>query len=310
MVITDPPTNASISTMWAINNYPDLNVFFTLSRQLGFQMIELNHQINSEMLSRVKLDHFQFSSIHEPCPADIANKTLVERDWVISSPDDGSRNHGVTAVKNSIALAHKLGAPTVIIHCGNVSIDTSYEAKLRLLFNQGKTLSDEYKNIKSQFIQFRKDLAVPRFQAVKKSLLELIDYAAQFNVKLGLENRYHYLDIPAIDEMDELLSLGSSDTLGFIYDVGHGQALDRLGFFPSGEWLSRFSSRIFGTHLHDVIGLADHLAPGLGDVNFKLISEYLPENSFRTIEVQPGNTLAQVKRGVELLTEAGCIKYL
>ena len=47
------PTNASLSTMWAIKNYPDLNDFFEISKQLGFQKIELNHQVNSAMLSRV-----------------------------------------------------------------------------------------------------------------------------------------------------------------------------------------------------------------------------------------------------------------
>jgi sugar phosphate isomerase/epimerase len=304
------PTNASLSTMWAINNYPDLNDFFKVSRQLGFQKIELNHQIDSGMLARVNLDHYQFSSIHEPCPADISTKTLVDRDWVISSHDEDSRKRGVAAVKKSIMLAHELGAPIVVIHCGNATTDMSYETKLRLLFNAGKTQSDEYIYIKTQFVQIRKDFAEPRFLAVKKSLRELIEYAQPLNIKLGLENRYHYMDIPTIEEMNELLCLAGPDQLGFIYDVGHAQALGRLGFFPHQEWLKRYSSRIFGAHLHDVIGLSDHYAPGLGEIDFKFISNYLPVNSFRTFELQPGNTLAQVTFGLHLLVEAGCIKYL
>ena len=72
--------------------------------------------------------------------------------------------------------------------------------------------------------------------------------------------------------MDELLSLADSSQLGFIYDVGHAQALDRLGFYPHEDWLKRYSSRIFGTHLHDVIGVTDHYAPGLGEIDFKSIA--------------------------------------
>lgn len=310
MDVVNQPTNASLSTMWAINNYPDLNDFFTISRQLGFQKIELNYQINSDMLSRVHLDHYQFSSIHEPCPADITTKVLVERDWLISSQDEVNRKHGVAAVKKSIGLAHELGASTVVIHCGNVSTDISHETKLRLLFSAGKTHTEEYQYIKSQFVQSRNHRASPRLQAVKKSISDLIEYAFQFNVKLGLENRYHYMDIPIIDEMEELLCLADPGRLGFIYDVGHAQALDRLGFFPHNEWLKRYSSRIFGTHLHDVIGVADHYAPGLGEVDFKKISNYLPEGSFRTFELQPGNTLAQVKQSLQVLVEAGCIRYI
>ena len=93
-------------------------------------------------------------------------------------------------------------------------------------------------------------------------------YAGRFGIRLGLENRYHYMDIPTPDELEQLLELAGPDRLGFIYDVGHAQALDRLGFFPHEEWLKRFASRMIGAHLHDVIGVNDHHAPGLGEIDF------------------------------------------
>ena len=303
-------TNASISTMWAIQNYPDFNDFFKVAKQLEFQKIELNHQVNSRMLSLVTMDHIQFSSLHEPCPADISTKELVDRDWLISSADNASRKRGVETVKRSIKLAHELGAPTVVIHCGNVATNVDFESKLRGLFEKGKDESDEYQSLRSRFIQFRADHAVPRLNAVKKSLYELLDVADQYQVKLGLENRYHYLDIPSIDEMELLMSLADSNRLGFIYDVGHAQALDRLGFYTHEDWLKRFASRMFGAHLHDVIGLSDHYAPGMGEIDFNKVASYLPENAFRTLEMLPGNTLAQVKCGVNFLVETGCIQYL
>ncbi len=40
-----------------------------------------------------------------------------------------------------------------------------------------------------------------------KSLKELLEYASRFGVRLGLENRYHYFDIPTQDEMAALLTL-------------------------------------------------------------------------------------------------------
>jgi peptide subunit release factor RF-3 len=67
---------------------------------------------------------------------------------------------------------------------------------------------------------------------------------------------------------------------------------------------------MLGAHLHDVIGLSDHLAPGVGEIDFTKIAPYLPENSFRTLELQPGNSLAQIKNGITRLVEAGCIRYL
>ena len=310
MTIENRPTNASLSTMWAFKNYPDLNDFFTVSTRLGFQKIELNHQINSAMLAQVKLDHYQLSSIHEPCPADITTKDLVDRDWLISSADEGFRKHGVNSVTKSIDLAHKLGAPIVVVHCGTVPSNINYENKLRTLFGAGNTGADEYLQIKSQLIDHRQKSIGPRLEAVKKSLHELLEHASRLKVRLGLENRYHYMDIPSIDEMEKLLCLADSSQLGFIYDVGHAQSLDRLGFYSHEDWLNRYSSRMLGTHLHDVIGVTDHYAPGLGEINFTRIAPYLPADAFRTFELLPGNTLAQVKEGLKLLAEAGCINYL
>jgi sugar phosphate isomerase/epimerase len=309
MIEQYPPTDASISTMWGISQPTDLNSFFHLTHELGFQKIELNHQISAEVLSQVHLDHCQFSSIHEPCPMDTVNARSVQLDWIISSQDESFRKLGVKAIKNTIKLAHDLLAPTVVIHCGNVTTDMSYENRLRTLFTTGKTQSDEYQAIKTEFINYRNQYAGPRIRAVRKSLVELIEYAEKLNVKLGLENRYHYMDIPTIDEMEELLSMATPDRLGFIYDVGHAQALDRLGFFHHNEWINRFGSRIFGTHLHDVIGLSDHLAPGLGEIDFKRISTFLPEDVFRTLELKPGNTIAHVISGLHLLVDTGCIRY-
>jgi hypothetical protein len=48
----------------------------------------------------------------------------------------------------------------------------------------------------------------------------------------------------------------------------------------------------------------------MGEIDFFRIASYLPENSFRTFELLPGNTIAQVMDGLKYLIEAGCIKYL
>jgi sugar phosphate isomerase/epimerase len=154
----------------------------------------------------------------------------------------------------------------------------------------------------------RGEAAKPCFESVKKSILELLTYAQKTKVRLGIENRYHYMEFPSPDELEILLGLADPDQIGFIYDVGHAQTLDLLGFYPHEEWLNRFGPRIIGTHLHDVLGTTDHYAPGLGNVDFDMVAAYLPENAFRTCEFQTFNTPEQVKTGLKMLVEHGCIK--
>jgi sugar phosphate isomerase/epimerase len=168
----------------------------------------------------------------------------------------------------------------------------------------------EYQEIKDLMIEKRHKLAAPCMEAVVKSLKELLDFAGRFGIRLGLENRFHYFDIPIPDEMSILLELAGPDRLGVIYDVGHATVLDQLGFFPDQVWLDRFAGRIFGSHLHDVIGISDHQAPGQGDVDFRRLAGYLPKESFRTVEVMSFNTPEQVKTGLIKLVDAGCINPL
>ena len=300
----------SFSTMWAATNFPKLTDFFEFARRTGFEEIELNHKVNSAMLAGIDLSKYSFSSVHEPCPADIPVETLVKQDWLVSSLDEECRLEGVKAIKRSIDLAHSLCASAIVIHVGHVPLDTKLEKQLYKLVESGEKESIEYREIQRRMLKGRSKLADLGMGSIKKSLVELLDYAGQFGVRLGVENRLHFREFPSPDELEKLLNLAGPEQLGFIYDVGHAQQLSKLGFYPFDEWLKRFSTRIIGIHLHDVCGLQDHLAAGLGEVNFDKISPYLPEDAIRTCEFDTANTPEQVKSGLEFLFEHGCIKTI
>lgn len=127
---------------------------------------------------------------------------------------------------------------------------------------------------------------------------------------MGLENRYHYMDILTLDEMKFLLELAGPEQLGFWYDVGHAQTLDRLGFFPHEEWLKRYAGRIVGIHLHDVVGINDHDASGNGEVDFARIAGFLPADAIHTLELKSSITTEQVKKSLRFLAHKGCIQHV
>ncbi len=296
--------------MWAMRNFPRFEDFFIAAKQIGFSQVELNHQVSSQMLSGVDLSRHRFSSIHEPCPADIPVEILRERDWLISALDPQSREQGVASIKRSIDLAVRLGAGLVVIHAGNVRGNQELEQRVSSLYKSGLGGTPEFLEASGQLADDRRRRIAPRLESAIKSLGELVEYAGRLNIQLGLENRYHYLDIPGLDEMEILLELAGPDRLGFVFDVGHAQALDRLGFYRFEGWLKRYADRMVAVHLHDVIGIRDHLAPGLGEVDFNRVAVYLPKAALRTVEVQAGNTRAQVKEGLRILADKGCVKRL
>jgi putative hydrolase of the HAD superfamily len=302
--------NVSLSTMWLKDNFPTLVDFFEYARRTGFAHVELNHKINTEMLAGIEMSRYSFSSIHEPCPADIAMPTLVKDDWLISSVDEEKRQKGVEAVSRSIDFAHRHGIPSIVIHPGQVNMDVNLEKQLRGLIQAGKQNSDEYQALKAQMLKVRNELAPAAFTATCKSIKVLAEQAAQVKVKLGLENRNHFREIPSLDEMEILLSLGDANTLGVTFDVGHAKHLDRLGFYHFEDWLKRFSSRIYETHLHDIRGVVDHFAAGLGEVDFELVASYLPQGAIRTCEFLDTNTPEEVSSALKYLYDHNCIQTI
>lgn len=298
----------ALSTMWGIGRFPDFSEFFAAGQVIGFNRFELNHAVDSQMLRGMDVNNgYCIASVHEPCPADISTGTLKSRNWLISSTSEGERQEGVRAVKKSIDLAHRVGADAVIVHPGRVDIDVNVEAVVYQMYREGKSNRPEYTQAKEKLAAVRQARAELNIRSVRKSLTELADYASQRNVRLGLENRYHYHEIPLPDELEDLLSL-DSEVVGYWHDVGHAQTLANLGLIRHEDWLRRFSNRIVGVHLHDVIGIDDHRAAGTGVIDWDMVARYIPVHALRTCEFQNNNSPKQVQDGVKFLVEKGIVR--
>jgi sugar phosphate isomerase/epimerase len=288
--------------MWAIGQFPNLADFFKAGKGLGFTRFELNHAVNSAMLDGLSLNG-RITGVHEPCPADVSYPELNRRNWLISALDEENRRQGVLATQRSIDLAHELGAGAVIVHPGRVDIPLALESRLVDLYRAGRRHEPEYASAKARLVAARAAGAEPNMRSVRRSLLELAAYAAGKGIRLGLENRFHYAEIPRPDELDDLLNMGLGDTVGYWHDIGHAQVLEHLGFDSHEEWLRRFAARMIGVHLHDVAGIEDHLAAGLGEVDWALVASHLPASALRTCEFHPSNSPQQVAAGLKWLID-------
>ncbi len=297
------PKTYALSTMWAVKRFPNLSPFFEGGDEAGFAAFELNHGVDSSMLKGLKGRRIQ--SVHEPCPADISTSDLKKNDWLISSLDEENRRQGVLAVKRSIEFAFFLGVEKVVVHPGRVDSDYDTEARMRELFGQGKREDPEYLELLGMNSESRARSAEANLRQVEKSLDELGSFAAARGILLGLENRYHFHEIPSPSELGRLLERDATGALGFWYDCGHAEAMDRLGFFDHEDWLSRYSQRIIGAHFHDLIGVEDHRYAGSGDFDWDMLAGRIPEGALRTCEFQNSCSIAELSEGRMFLESLG-----
>jgi sugar phosphate isomerase/epimerase len=135
------------------------------------------------------------------------------------------------------------------------------------------------------------------------SLDRLLPVAEKQGVLLGLENRYHYHELPGLDDFGEIFAKFKGAPIGYWHDTGHAHANETLGLIPKNFLLQTYGNRLIGIHLHDAVGLDDHLPPGAGEIDFQALKPYLKSDTIKVIELKPGIPAAEVLEGIRFVRE-------
>ena len=141
-------------------------------------------------------------------------------------------------------------------------------------------------------------------QRVKDCLRRIVEYAASKNVRIGLEARRDYEQIPTERELANLLDEMNSPHLGYWHDFGHSQIKENLGFIDHAEWLAHSRSRAFGCHVHDCIWPArDHQPPFTGAIDFEKLVPLLSTNCLFVWEMNPNKAADTIRQSVQMWKE-------
>jgi sugar phosphate isomerase/epimerase len=168
----------------------------------------------------------------------------------------------------------------------------------------GKHLSREYVRAKLKAVQTRERRAPTHLQRVKGCLQRIVEHAASKNVRVALESRRGYEEIPSERELPGLLEELNSGQVGYWHDFGHSQIKENLGFIDHDEWLGAVGSRAFGCHVQDCIWPAkDHEAPFTGGIDFDKLVPLLPANCLFVWEMSPNKTADAIRHSVRLWKE-------
>jgi len=310
-VMRSPTSEIALSTMWS-QRYNHIDRFVQDVREFGFTHVELNSILTPEKLNELLKLGIKVSSIHCPCPVTTSRLGIPAASLQLSSLDEAERREALRFARATIELASQLKAEAMVVHAGQVEIDSHLEDSLHQLYNHchcehSEAISKEFETMRQQLIQQRASHARPYFEAARRSLLELADFAQGRDVKLGIETRFYFCEIPRPEEMEQLLQELPSDLVGYWHDVGHAEVNSRLGFAPHRVWFERFKSRLIGVHLHDVRGIRDHCAPGTGDLDWDFLAQNLPPSIIKVCEIGEWNPRGVCARAVPFLKKRGII---
>ena len=270
--------------------------------EFGFDAIELGHGIRASLLPGIlkMSDKVRFSSLHNFCPLPVEVRHPSPDCLQFSSYREAERERAVRQTFKTIDLAAQLGAPHVVLHLGRVVMQP-VTSQLIKLAEAGQHLSPGYARLKLEAVIRREKEAPTVLERVRDCLRRILDYAAGKGVRLGMEGRQAYEEIPTEREAIAFLEEFDHPNFGYWHDIGHLQIKHNLGFSDHATFLGQVAPRLLGCHLHDVVWPGkDHVPPFVGgSVDYDRLVPLLPPSCVFVWEMSPRRSREEIAASLE-----------
>ena len=296
----------ALSTSWKSKELINGEILVQALEGFDVSGTELDYRIKEavfrQMKKPLKRSDLRVVSIHNyfPIPAVIPHSKGGGDLFLLSHPDREERQRAIQWTIKTIEHANDLEAKAVILHGGYVEMNTETDV-LYDYWETDRIHSEKAQAFIRQKLKERDLLKTKHLDSLLFSMDRIIRVAEEQNITIGIENRYHYHELPGFDDFEVLFAEFEGGPVGYWHDTGHEFANEVLTIIPSGALLKTYSDKLIGVHLHDAIGLDDHLAPGTGKIDFKSIKSFLKNDTLLVVELKPGTPDSAVSQGIQFI---------
>jgi sugar phosphate isomerase/epimerase len=280
--------------------------------ELGFSALELEYRVREttyrEMRPLILGENLRVVSVHNffPLPDDEPVSKASGDRFLLSSLDREERELAIRMTIRTIECAGNLGATAVVLHLGKVDMEPENE-RLEDLFYQQKLDTPEGRDFLKAKLRERSERRTPYVENVLFSLDQLNREAEKRGIILGVENRYHYHQIPDFEEIGLILNHFSGSSIRYWHDIGHAHTLEKLRIVEPGSHLRSYGLLSAGIHIHDSIGTDDHWAPGRGEVDFAEAADWLRSAPIKILEVHEKSNRTELVKARDMLKRVGIV---
>lgn len=299
----------AISTSFISQSCENGNALIETLERMGVWAVELEYRIRNALFAQMreglKSAGIQVTSIHNyfPFPQDRLPGATPGGDlFLLSDSDPEGRKEAVKWTVRSLEHADQLEAGALVLHCGWVQMDHQKE-RIRACYKDGGFFTESFQRFFQEKLRQREALKSKHLDGLLWSLDRLAPVAEKYGVWLGLENRFHYHELPGPAEFATVFAEFESGPIGYWHDTGHAHAQELLRVIKKDALLRRFGDKLIGIHLHDATGLGDHLPPGQGEIDFEAIRSYLKPDTRLVVELRPGTSPEDAVAGLAFLRE-------
>ncbi len=292
----------AFSSCWNNSRHTDGESMIEEIVELGFNHIELSHGMTIAKLPGIKKAYerglFTCSGVHNyfPSPVEVMIDAPDAYEFTSHRPFDRQRAMDMTL--RTLDLAAEFKARYLVLHMGSVPLNSKNWTKpLTATVSEGGQRSSGYIESKIAFVKKREKVAPLYFQRAMDALGTIAERAAEVGVKLAVESRSRFEDMPTEREMIALQShFADNPWVGYWHDFGHVQLKHNLGLLDHVEWLEKVSPFLIGGHVHDVQWPArDHRTPFSGTLDYATLLKFFPADCPLVWELSPTRETSEIK---------------
>jgi sugar phosphate isomerase/epimerase len=274
---------------------------------LGFSHVELSHGIRITLvpgiLKALGQGFIKVSSLHNFCPLPTGVMQAAPNLFEPSVPTGHGyeQEQWLRHSRRTLDFAAQVGAPIVVVHLGSVRFFWFNPARrLRHYARSHPAASPStdpcYNKLLAKTTARVRRRQPPYWDQTRRSVDELLPYAAERGVRLGLENRERFEELPADADFPGFLEhLARPEQAGYWHDTGHAELKERMGVITQRRLLEENAARLIGCHLHDVDEAGfDHQPVGKGRIDFKMVRQFWQPHHVLVLELNPHVCTADV----------------
>jgi sugar phosphate isomerase/epimerase len=201
----------ALSTSWQSRASTSVEAMLAALQRLDIAGIELSYRISEarylQMRPPLNQSGLKVVSVHNffPIPSIRADAKGSGDLFVLSSPENEERQNAIRYTIKSVENASDLGAAAVVLHCGYVEMH--HEMHVIYQYAQSNRLyTKSAQNFIRNKLKERDRLKRVFLEHLLSSLDRVVPAAEKHGVWLGLENRYHYHELPTFEDFSAIFA--------------------------------------------------------------------------------------------------------
>jgi sugar phosphate isomerase/epimerase len=264
----------------------------------GFEYAELSHGIRIALvpgiLQALEDRVIKIGSTHNFCPLPAGVLQAAPNLFEPSVREPREHFQWVRHTKRSLDFAAQVGAKILVCHLGSVDFFwLNPGAKIRSYVDAhpgfAPAADRKYQALLAKSIARMRERMAPCWEQTQSSVKEVLGYAGEKGVKLALENREKFEELPMDADFPAYLAgLPAGASAGYWHDTGHAHIKEQQGLLQHRDHLEKNAGALIGFHLHDVSADGqDHQAIGSGKIDFAMVSSFWRPEHTLVLELSP-----------------------